>query len=355
MPKSKKYWYMQFDINAWENDPALNRCSMSTRGIWSLILCQMYRDDRSGTIAGTVVELARIVRCTPEEMTTAINELKATGTADILLHCNANVTGSNTSVTSNVTIICRRMKREYKARKGIALRVASHRQKRECNANVTAHIKSNSNSNSNIYTPLPPLEHAPELSGLELPKRDKKAGQEVDETGIGTKAIQHVQTQWGIAESEAGRINNTRLPGTWKRRENENCIQRTAEEQGLDFILQIEPWVFPVVRRISSERKIGFGWGTVAWYLTTPEFHAEKTKRERMSSRVKTSIQPEPPKKPDTTLEDFKKLPADEQRLWIEKAKEIPGKHSSKNLERLAAGSWKLSFKEQPAESTKAR
>jgi hypothetical protein len=182
---------------------------------------------------------------------------------------------------------------------------------------------------------------ATEIAGIELPQRQEKVEQVVD-SELAMKAIQHVQTQWGIAESEAGRINNVKLPGNWKRRDKDNCIQRTAEEQGLDFVLQVEPWVFQTVRNIAKAKNIAFGWGTVAWYLTTPEFHVEKEKRKHMAAKVETPVQPKEPEKPDTTLEDFRKLPDSERQQWIERARGMP--FAGKNerwIEKSAAGLWK--------------
>ncbi|MFA5617304.1 MAG: hypothetical protein WDK95_10645 [Syntrophorhabdaceae bacterium] len=330
-----KHWYMQLDIDDWENDPALCKCSKTTRGIWSLIICRMHRNDRSGILEGTIEELALLTRTKEEEFVKAIEELKATETADILLHCNANVTGSNTKVT----LVNRRMNREYKSRKGTALRVSKHREKQPCNEIVTPHIYNYSYNHNQIKEE----KQTPELADIELPQRHEKT-EPVRDSEIAMKAIQHVQTNWGIAEMDAGRINNVKIPGSWQRREDrngkeQNCIQRTVEEKGLDFVLQIEPWVFNAARKHGEKKSLSFGWGTVVYYLESPEFYAEKEKRQQMKSQEAAKID----KKEVETIDYmpiFENLPQEEQEIWLRKAREGPFKPKPEVAKKIAAGYW---------------
>ncbi len=102
--KPEKYWYLQFEPGDWMKDPRLSMCSPATRGIWIDAICAMHSSDRSGSLTGTPDQLARVLRCTPSEVLSAIGEIESTKTAD--------VRRSN----GLVTLINRRMQREYQAR-----------------------------------------------------------------------------------------------------------------------------------------------------------------------------------------------------------------------------------------------
>jgi hypothetical protein len=136
--------YFEFYSGDWMKDPRLALCSSSTRGIWVDFLCAMHEDDRSGQITGTPEQLSRLSRCTAVELIHAIDELNSTKTA--------NVTNRN----GFVTIINRRMKREYDKRKSIKIRVDKHRSKgieQECNASETPYARAVSSSSSVVLTP----------------------------------------------------------------------------------------------------------------------------------------------------------------------------------------------------------
>ena len=117
--------YIQFYTGDWLKDPQLSFCSPATRGVWIDFLCAMHELDQGGKISGTVVQLARIARSTPQELEQAIDELKANQVADVTL-CNGIV-----------TLVNRRMKREHNNRNGSRLRVSNARAKASCNADVT--------------------------------------------------------------------------------------------------------------------------------------------------------------------------------------------------------------------------
>lgn len=88
----------------------------------------MADDDRSGLITGTREEIARVCRCTAVELDQALAELGTTKTADVTFR------------NKIVTVVNRRMNREYKVRKCIALRVAKYRVKVACNAPETGEM-----------------------------------------------------------------------------------------------------------------------------------------------------------------------------------------------------------------------
>jgi hypothetical protein len=93
----------------------LSRCSISARGVWFEFLMVMHMADRCGLISGTREELARDARCTVVEVSTAIDEFNRTKTADV------------TERNSVVTVINRRMRREWEARQKGLERVKRHR------------------------------------------------------------------------------------------------------------------------------------------------------------------------------------------------------------------------------------
>jgi hypothetical protein len=89
----------------------------------------MHGIDRCGQLSGTVEALARVCRCRVDEMRAAVDDLRSTGAADV------------TVGNGIVTLVNRRMRREYENRQAVKNRVDRHRQnkkKREskavCNA-----------------------------------------------------------------------------------------------------------------------------------------------------------------------------------------------------------------------------
>lgn len=112
MPKLP--WF-KFNPSWWMSDTELSKCTSATRGVWIDLICAMHQSGRSGELRGTTDQIARLARCSTAELTQALTELQATGTADVTFRNN------------DVTIINRLMKREAKARTDTALRVKKHR------------------------------------------------------------------------------------------------------------------------------------------------------------------------------------------------------------------------------------
>ena len=129
MPTDKYPW-MKFHTGDWLKDPALSKCSPATRGIWIDLLAAMHEDGRTGKMSGEYTQLARVCRCTIDELKIAVDELRSTGTADTE---SRDVTLGN----SAVTLINRRMLRDAKLRQQTKLRVSKHRRNGACNASVT--------------------------------------------------------------------------------------------------------------------------------------------------------------------------------------------------------------------------
>jgi hypothetical protein len=139
MPKKGKRPALMLYTGDILKDEQLGQCSPATRGIWFDVLCHIHDGDR-GELAGTLDGLARICRCSPEEMRTAISELKDTEA------------GTVTERNEKITLVCRRMAREHKERKSGAGRQLQYRQKhkpdesRDSDAKVTPPSSSSSSS-----------------------------------------------------------------------------------------------------------------------------------------------------------------------------------------------------------------
>lgn len=114
---AKLPWMKWFPAD-WLNDPKLSLCSASTRGIWADLISSMHVADQSGTLAGTVEQLARFGRCSASEMAAALDELAQTGAADV------------TKKRAVVTVINRKMSREFLKRQSDAARQLRSRSRR---------------------------------------------------------------------------------------------------------------------------------------------------------------------------------------------------------------------------------
>ncbi|AMV18235.1 hypothetical protein [Planctomyces sp. SH-PL14] len=98
----KKLPAIQFYTGDWKKDPHLSRCRPATRGIWMDILCSIHDARGDGTVSGTVEQLSRECRCTPDEMAEAVEDLEQTGAAEVAHEGEI------------VTVKCRRMARKYR-------------------------------------------------------------------------------------------------------------------------------------------------------------------------------------------------------------------------------------------------
>lgn len=126
-------------VNDWLS-PNVGLCQPQTRGIWMDWLCQMHLLDRCGVIAGTREELAILGRCSTVHVEAALADLTKTKTADV------------TERNGIVTVVNRRMRREYNARNGSKIRMQRMRSDAACYASVAPH-KSKSESKSERAEP----------------------------------------------------------------------------------------------------------------------------------------------------------------------------------------------------------
>lgn len=124
MGEAKMPW-LKFFTGDWLKDPNVTMLSPAARGVWIDLLCAMHEAGRLGELCGTTDQLARIARCSTAELIQALTDIQTTAVADVTIRNN------------NVTVVNRRMKREYKKRVDSRLRVEKHRRNADCNAPET--------------------------------------------------------------------------------------------------------------------------------------------------------------------------------------------------------------------------
>jgi len=137
----------------WLKDPSLAFCSPATRGVWMDLLCSMHELDHCGVITGTRKQIAQLTRCPIEQLDNILTELSETKTADV------------TVSHENVTVVNRRMKKEYKEREFTRLRKVKERASRQCHGSVTAMSQEpdqilqtpDSQENDKIQEPIPEI------------------------------------------------------------------------------------------------------------------------------------------------------------------------------------------------------
>lgn len=187
----KDYWD-KFEFNVWLTDPELSLCKPATRGIWIDAICRMLQLDRCGQLQGLVADLARVCRCSPNEMRSALDDLKSRNAADIA-ECDGVVTLQN-----------RRMRREWTDRKS-----NSDRQKRVRGGGVAQDVAPNVAQQSKSNE-----------SESEIPKRI--AGGEVEIPAVLCTPV--FLTAWEHWESHR-REKHSKLTPTTIRQQFAKCVE----------------------------------------------------------------------------------------------------------------------------------
>jgi len=164
-----KHFFMQFYPGEWLSDAKVSQCRPATRGIWWDAISAMHGIDRCGQLSGTIEALARVCRCRVDEMRAAVDDLRSTGAADVT-ECNGIV-----------TLVNRRMRREYESRQAVKNRVDRHRQQKKqrlgnenCSAPVTELQRSyiyNLDTNNQINTKAPPVPKMPSVEAFQLAQK----------------------------------------------------------------------------------------------------------------------------------------------------------------------------------------
>jgi hypothetical protein len=153
----------QFYPGDWLKDPELSMCSPATRGIWIDLLCGMHELNHGGLLCGTTEELARLCRSTAVELAQAITELETYHVADVTV-CH-----------KKVTVINRRMRREYFERVNAAERQRKHRALSGAVTKMSPPYSSSSNGNSKPlqYPRTGVTTEQPRLTGNEMKPAEK--------------------------------------------------------------------------------------------------------------------------------------------------------------------------------------
>lgn len=92
-------WVKWYPAN-WASEPGLRLCEASTRGIWFEALNTMFLQN-TGSITGTIEELAALLVCRTSQMQLAVEQLKKWNVADVMANGDS------------ITIACRRTVRQF--------------------------------------------------------------------------------------------------------------------------------------------------------------------------------------------------------------------------------------------------
>jgi hypothetical protein len=121
MPDKTRLYFIKWNVKDWLTDTA--RLPLAVQGLWARILCQMLLEPTRGVYERTIVEAARELGCTKEELHTYLADLSKF----------KSVTFRN----DIVTLKSARMIRDESERINHANRQARYRSKRESDATVT--------------------------------------------------------------------------------------------------------------------------------------------------------------------------------------------------------------------------
>lgn len=123
---SNAFPWMQWFAGDWLLDKGLSRCSPATRGVWMDLLMHMHLDGRRGVLEGSIAQLGVLARCSPDAVLDALADLKNNGAAEI------TSSGDVTDGHKIVTVMSRRMQREYRQRVGVVERKQKSRMSQQC-------------------------------------------------------------------------------------------------------------------------------------------------------------------------------------------------------------------------------
>jgi len=120
-------WKPSFQVyqNDWLSDPEINSCEWASRGVWFALICVMNRaSEVTGIVSGSYKQIANMIGGQTNEIKAAIDDLRKNKVADVTEH------------NGTVTVMSRRINREYKKRKNNALRQRTYRQSQKSHNNV---------------------------------------------------------------------------------------------------------------------------------------------------------------------------------------------------------------------------
>ena len=210
MVMAEKMFYIPLEWAVWMSDPGLSLCSPAARGIWVDFLCSMQGSGRTGMMTGFRGSLARVTRCSTDELASALNELDMYGVADI------------TEEDGVVTVINRRMRKEHLEREMATKRQQRHREKEPDNPPVTPPVTA-------PVTPLsPPIVQSSEVKSKDPDKESKP----LTEGGAGGRPMRGHRLDVAVLAERVLGDQWTNDAGKWVNRIWEDCdkVRRVMEE-----------------------------------------------------------------------------------------------------------------------------
>lgn len=225
---------LEFYPADWSADTRI--LSLAARGAWLELIAAMHVSGRTSSVTGSMERLSGLIGCSVQELKDVLAELEKQDIAEVSRECNGDV-----------TITCRRFRREQIEREQIRERVKKHRSEnpvtemlQECNADVTA-MKRECNADVTKGVETPPLKEAPQHPQESTPQ-EKLSERELKEnprTPLAAAAL-------SLASLNLNHPENVRQVIT----EAEKHCVRISESQAQDFIdsnsvtAQGETWMF---------------------------------------------------------------------------------------------------------------
>ena len=225
---------LEFYPADWSADTRI--LSLAARGAWLELIAAMHVSGRTSSVTGSMERLSGLIGCSVQELKDVLAELEKQDIAEVSRECNGDV-----------TITCRRFRREQIEREQIRERVKKHRSEnpvtemlQECNADVTA-MKRECNADVTKGVETPPLKEAPQHPQESIPQ-EKLSERELKEnprTPLVAAALSPASLNLNHPENLREVITEA----------EKHCV-RISESQAQDFIdansvtAQGETWMF---------------------------------------------------------------------------------------------------------------
>ena len=220
---------LEFYPADWSADTRI--LSLAARGAWLELIAAMHVSGRTSSVTGSMERLSGLIGCSVQELKDVLAELEKQDIAEVSRECNGDV-----------TITCRRFRREQIEREQIRERVKKHRSEnpvtemlQECNADVTP-MKRECNADVTKGVETPPLKEAPQHPQEKLSERELK---ENPRTPLAAAALSPASLNLNHPENLREVIAEA----------EKHCV-RISESQAQDFIdansvtAQGETWMF---------------------------------------------------------------------------------------------------------------
>ncbi len=228
---------LEFYPADWSADTRI--LSLAARGAWLELIAAMHVSGRTSSVTGSMERLSGLIGCSVQELKDVLAELEKQDIAEVSRECNGDV-----------TITCRRFRREQIEREQTRERVKKYRSEnsvtemsRECNGDVTAMSREcNGDVTKRVKTPdSPPLKEAPQHPQESTPQ-EKLSERELKEnprTPPGTAALSPASLKTPLAAAALSPASlNLNHPENLREviAEAEKHCVRISESQAQDFI-----------------------------------------------------------------------------------------------------------------------